>query len=39
MNELSIIFRKIGIDTLEVLQARDQVGFPAFRPGLVGATA
>jgi UDP-N-acetyl-D-galactosamine dehydrogenase len=37
MNELSIIFRKIGIDTLEVLQAAGtKWNFLPFRPGLVG---
>jgi UDP-N-acetyl-D-galactosamine dehydrogenase len=37
MNELSIIFRKIGIDTLEVLKAAGtKWNFLPFRPGLVG---
>ena len=37
MNELSIIFRKIGIDTLEDLQAAGtKWNFLPFRPGLVG---
>jgi UDP-N-acetyl-D-galactosamine dehydrogenase len=37
MNELAIIFRKIGIDTLEVLQAAGtKWNFLPFRPGLVG---
>ena len=37
MNELSIIFDKIGIDTLEVLQAAGtKWNFLPFRPGLVG---
>jgi len=37
MNELSIIFRKIGIDTLEVLEtAGTKWNFLPFRPGLVG---
>ena len=37
MNELSIIFRKIGIDTLEVLEAAGtKWNFLSFRPGLVG---
>lgn len=37
MNELSIIFNKIGIDTLEVLQAAGtKWNFLPFRPGLVG---
>lgn len=37
MNELSIIFHKIGIDTLEVLQAAGtKWNFMPFRPGLVG---
>jgi len=37
MNELSIIFDKIGIDTLEVLQASGtKWNFLPFRPGLVG---
>jgi UDP-N-acetyl-D-galactosamine dehydrogenase len=37
MNELSIIFDKIGIDTLEVLQAAGtKWNFMPFRPGLVG---
>jgi UDP-N-acetyl-D-galactosamine dehydrogenase len=37
MNELSIIFRKLGIDTLEVLQAAGtKWNFLPFRPGLVG---
>ena len=37
MNELSLIFEKIGIDTLEVLQAAGtKWNFLPFRPGLVG---
>ncbi len=37
MNELSIIFEKIGIDTSEVLQAAGtKWNFLPFRPGLVG---
>jgi UDP-N-acetyl-D-galactosamine dehydrogenase len=37
MNELSIIFEKIGIDTLEVLEAAGtKWNFLPFRPGLVG---
>lgn len=37
MNELSIIFDKIGIDTLEVLEAAGtKWNFLPFRPGLVG---
>jgi len=37
MNELSIIFHKLGIDTLEVLEAaRTKWNFLPFRPGLVG---
>jgi UDP-N-acetyl-D-galactosamine dehydrogenase len=37
MNELSIIFGRIGIDTLEVLQAAGtKWNFLPFRPGLVG---
>ncbi len=37
MNELAIIFDKIGIDTLEVLQAAStKWNFLPFRPGLVG---
>jgi len=37
MNELAIIFDKIGIDTLEVLKAADtKWNFLPFRPGLVG---
>ena len=37
MNELSIIFNKMGIDTLEVLQAAGtKWNFLPFRPGLVG---
>ena len=37
MNELAIIFDKIGIDTLEVLQAAGtKWNFLPFRPGLVG---
>lgn len=37
MNELSIIFRKMGIDTLEVLEAAGtKWNFLPFRPGLVG---
>jgi UDP-N-acetyl-D-galactosamine dehydrogenase len=37
MNELCLIFRKLGIDTLEVLQAAGtKWNFLHFRPGLVG---
>lgn len=37
MNELAIIFDKIGIDTLEVLEAAGtKWNFMPFRPGLVG---
>jgi UDP-N-acetyl-D-galactosamine dehydrogenase len=37
MNELAIIFNKIGIDTLDVLQAAGtKWNFLPFRPGLVG---
>ena len=37
MNELSLIFRKLGIDTLDVLQAAGtKWNFLPFRPGLVG---
>jgi UDP-N-acetyl-D-galactosamine dehydrogenase len=37
MNELSIIFDRIGIDTLEVLEAAGtKWNFMPFRPGLVG---
>jgi len=37
MNELAIIFDRIGIDTLEVLEAAGtKWNFLAFRPGLVG---
>jgi UDP-N-acetyl-D-galactosamine dehydrogenase len=37
MNELAIIFEKIGIDTLEVIQAAGtKWNFLPFRPGLVG---
>ncbi len=37
MNELSIIFHRLGIDTLEVLQAAGtKWNFLPFRPGLVG---
>ncbi len=37
MNELAIIFNKIGIDTEEVLQAAEtKWNFLPFRPGLVG---
>ena len=37
MNELSIIFHKLGIDTLEVLEAAGtKWNFLPFRPGLVG---
>jgi UDP-N-acetyl-D-galactosamine dehydrogenase len=37
MNELSIIFGRLGIDTLEVLQAAGtKWNFLPFRPGLVG---
>jgi UDP-N-acetyl-D-galactosamine dehydrogenase len=37
VNELSLIFRRIGIDTLEVLEAAGtKWNFLPFRPGLVG---
>jgi UDP-N-acetyl-D-galactosamine dehydrogenase len=37
MNELAVIFREIGIDTLEVLEAAGtKWNFLPFRPGLVG---
>lgn len=37
MNELAIIFRKLGIDTIEVLEAAGtKWNFLPFRPGLVG---
>lgn len=37
MNELSLIFHRLGIDTLEVLQAaRTKWNFLPFQPGLVG---
>jgi UDP-N-acetyl-D-galactosamine dehydrogenase len=37
MNELALIFNKIGIDTMEVLQAAgSKWNFLPFRPGLVG---
>ncbi|MCF0126042.1 MAG: nucleotide sugar dehydrogenase [Clostridia bacterium] len=37
MNELSIIFNKMGIDTLEVLRAAEtKWNFLPFKPGLVG---
>lgn len=37
MNELSLIFQRLGIDTLEVLQAAGtKWNFLPFRPGLVG---
>ena len=37
MNELSLIFHKLGIDTLEVLEAAEtKWNFLPFRPGLVG---
>lgn len=37
MNELSLIFHKLGIDTLEVLEAAGtKWNFMPFRPGLVG---
>lgn len=37
MNELSIIFNRMGIDTLEVLEAaRTKWNFMPFEPGLVG---
>ena len=37
MNELAVIFKKIGIDTLEVLKAAGtKWNFMPFRPGLVG---
>ncbi len=37
MNELAIIFNKMGIDTVDVLQAAEtKWNFLSFRPGLVG---
>jgi UDP-N-acetyl-D-galactosamine dehydrogenase len=37
MNELSLIFHKLGLDTLEVLEAAGtKWNFLPFRPGLVG---
>ena len=37
MNELALIFHKVGIDTMEVLEAAGtKWNFLAFRPGLVG---
>ena len=37
MNELSLIFERLGIDTLEVLEAAgSKWNFLPFRPGLVG---
>ena len=40
MNELAIIFNKLDIDTLEVLEAAgSKWNFLPFRPGLVGGTA
>ncbi len=37
MNELSLIFQRLGIDTLEVLEAAEtKWNFLPFRPGLVG---
>ena len=37
MNELAVIFKKLGIDTLEVLEAAGtKWNFLPFRPGLVG---
>lgn len=37
MNELSLIFKKLGIDTMEVLEAAGtKWNFLPFRPGLVG---
>ena len=37
MNELSLIFHKLGIDTVEVLEAAEtKWNFLPFRPGLVG---
>ncbi len=37
MNELSIIFNRIGVDTIEVLEAAGtKWNFLSFRPGLVG---
>ncbi|PMY01594.1 Vi polysaccharide biosynthesis protein VipA/TviB, partial [Pseudomonas sp. GW460-13] len=37
MNELSLLFHKLGIDTLEVLRAAGtKWNFLPFRPGLVG---
>jgi len=37
MNELAIIFNRLGIDTTEVLEtAETKWNFLPFRPGLVG---
>src|SRR5208282_915630 len=37
MNELALVFHRIGIDTLEVLEAAGtKWNFLPFRPGLVG---
>ena len=36
MNELSIIFNKLDIDTADVLTARTKWNFLPFSPGLVG---
>jgi len=39
MNELSIIFNRMDIDTLEVRSGRDQMELPPLPTGLVGAIA
>ncbi len=38
VNELSVIFERLGIDTLDVLEAAGSKWnfLPVFRPGLVG---
>jgi UDP-N-acetyl-D-galactosamine dehydrogenase len=36
MNELALIFDRLGIDTLDVLEAGSKWNFLPFRPGLVG---
>lgn len=37
MNELALIFRRLGIDSLDVLEAAGtKWNFLPFRPGLVG---
>ena len=36
INELAIIFERLEIDTLEVLEAAETMEFLPFRPGLVG---